>query len=210
MSKTAQGFVAKIFTKTGSSKRGPWVADSFKIQDEEGNEDPYFYQMGFREKGQLDVPPKFKEGDYIVFDYDDKDDSARTYLAGTGKIKKDPPVKKQAAATTSAPAANSSTQQNIHYQSSRKDAIELVELLLDVDALPHTKTKSAAGVAARFDEITAAVDQLTVKFFNDIETFRVFETVQDTGEVDSSADGHLPEDEPEDINVTDEDGDEPI
>ena len=210
MSGTAEGFVSKIFTKSGNSKRGKWVADSFKIADEEGNEDPYFYQMGFRDKGQLDVPPKFKEGDYIVFDYDDKDDSARTYLAGTGKIKKNK-VKPEAPKSQGAPAAGSgSTQQNIHYQNSRTAAIELVALLLDKDALPITGAKTAAGKAARFEEITQTVDQQTVKFFNDLESFRLFETVQDVGIVDTSADGDLP-DEPEDVTVTDEDSaDEPI
>lgn len=212
VSGTAQGFVAKIFTKSGDSKRGKWVADSFKIEDEEGNEDPYFYQMGFREKGKLDVPPKFKEGDYIVFDYEDKDDSARKYLEGTGKIKKNK-VKSASTSTASAGGAPASgggnTQQNIHYQNSRTAAIELVGLLLEHKALPVTGANSKAGTAARYDEITAAVDQLTVKLFNDLESFRLFETVQDIGVVDTSADGDLP-DEPEDVVVTDDDDDEPI
>ena len=125
MSGKAEGFVTKIFTKTGNSARGKWVADSFKIADAEGNEDSFFYRMGFREKGKLDVPPAFNEGDYIRFEYSDNDDKTRDYVKGTGvKVKNTP---ENHAPAKAAPAAASqsagSTQQNIHYQNSRTAAI---------------------------------------------------------------------------------------
>lgn len=211
MSGKTEGFVTKIFTKSGNSARGKWVADSFKIADADGNEDSYFYQMGFRAKGKLDVPPAFVEGDYIRFEYEDKDDSARTYKAGTG-VKVGNAPEQSAPAPSQAPAASgpapvNKTSQNIHYQNSRTAAIETVGLLLENAALPITGAKTKAGEAARYDEIVAAVNKLTVQFFNDLESFRLLDTVADAGVVDTSADEELPEDEP---TVTDESADEPI
>ena len=198
MSKRTEGYVAKVFTKSGNSARGKWVADSFKIKDADGNEDPFFYQMGFRDKGKLEVAPPFKEGDYIAFAYEDKDDSARSFVKGSGKVKSG-----VAPAPATAPAGGSSggshgTQQNIHYQNSRTAAIEVVGLLLEHKALPITNANSKAGVAARYDEIVDAVNKLTVQLFNDLETFRLLETVADAGVIDTSADGDLPDDEDED------------
>lgn len=194
MSNTAEGYVVKIFTKTGNSARGKWVADSFKIQDEAGNEDPFFYRLGFRDKGALDTPPAIQEGQYIRFSWTANDDKSRDFVQGSGKIVSG---KQAAPAAPSAPqdVRTSNTQQNIHYQNSRGHAVELVGLLLENDALPKTGAKTAAGVAKRYDEIVEAVDKLTVKFFNDLETFRLFDTVADSGVVDTSADGALPDDE---------------
>lgn len=215
MSGKAEGYIAKVFTKSGNSKRGKWVADSFKIHDGNGNEDPFFYQMGFRDKGKLDTPPPFAEGDYITFEYEDKDDSARTFKKGTGRVKQG-----MAAPAAPAPAkaagagGGAQTQQYIHYQNSRTAAVELVGILLENDALPKTGAKTKAGQAARYDEVVGAVNKLTVQFFNDLETFRLLDTVADGGVVDTSADGDLPEDEEEledDIPFGDEeDDDEPV
>lgn len=196
MSNTAEGYVVKIFTKTGNSARGKWVADSFKIQDDSGNEDPFFYRLGFRDKGNLDQPPSIQEGQYIKFSWTDNDDKSRDFVKGSGKIvsgKEAAPAAPQRTGGGTAPSSN--TQQNIHYQNSRGHAVELVGLLLENDALPKTGAKTAAGVAKRYDEIVEAVDKLTVKFFNDLETFRLFDTVADSGVVDTSADGALPDDE---------------
>lgn len=213
MAGQAEGFVTKIFTKSGNSPRGKWVADSFKIADAEGNEDSFFYQMGFREKGKLDVPPAFVEGDYIRFQYEDKDATARSYKPGTGVKVGNAPARPQQSATSSqgasTGAAGHGTQQNIHYQNSRTAAIELVDVLLSHNALPITGAKTKAGEAARYEEIVDSVNKLTVQFFNDLETFRLFETVSDAGVVDTSADEELPEDEEPEVTVT-EDGDEPI
>lgn len=212
MAGQTEGFVTKIFTKTGNSARGKWVADSFKIADKDGNEDSFFYQMGFRKKGKLDVPPAFTEGDYIRFEYEDKDDSARSYKEGTGvKVGNAPeaPAVTSTPATTAPAAAGKggrAQSQNIHYQNSRTAAVELVSVLLENNALPITGAKTKAGEAARYDEIVEAVNKLTVQFFNDLESFRLFDTVSDAGEVDTSADEELPDAEP---TVT-EDGDEPI
>lgn len=213
MSNKTEGFVVKLFTKSGNSARGKWVADSFKIKDKAGNEDPFFYQMGFRDKGKLDTPPSFGEGDYIRFDYDDKDDSARTYKKGSGiKVGNapTPPPASAPAASQGSASATGSTQQNIHYQNSRTAAIQTVETLLSHGGLPISGAKSKAGEAQRYEEITAAIDKLTVQYFNDLESFRLFETVSDSGKVNVSADGALPDDEVEEEGPVLEDGDEPL
>jgi hypothetical protein len=215
MSNTAEGYVVRIFTKTGNSARGKWVADSFKIQDDSGNEDPFFYRLGFRDKGSLDKPPAIQEGQYIRFSWTDNDDKSRDFVQGSGKIvagKEAAPSQSPATSTQGAASgAGKPTQQNIHYQNSRGHAVELVGLLLENDALPKTGAKTAAGVAKRYDEIVEAVDKLTVKFFNDLETFRLFDTVADSGEVDTSADGALPDDELEtDSPETEDDFDDDI
>lgn len=200
-----RGVISKMFVKQGSGRYGPWVADSLKIAVN-GVEDPYYYRLGFREKEALDKAPPFSEGDVIEFSYKDVDEKSREIIKGTGRVlgkgsHSEPPVQAAAPAATS----SNSTQQNIHYQNSRTAAIELVGILLANDGLSISGNKQKAGQAMRFDEITAAVDKLTVKFFNDLETFRLFDTVQDFGEVDTSADAELPEDEPVDEGLEDED-----
>ena len=197
MSNKAEGFITKVFTKEGGSGKRAWALDNVLLSDADGEELGWF-GLGFRD--DVDVAPKCKEGDYIVFEWEE-DGKYRNVVKGTAKIRaadKAPARKQSTVSPGSAGSASSSqgTQQNIHYQNSRTAAIELVSVLLDSDALSITAAKTKAGQAKRFDEIVAAVDKLTVKYFNDLETFRLFETVSDFGVVDTSADGDLPDDEP--------------
>lgn len=209
MSNKVEGFIGKIFTKTGGSGKRAWALDNFLIQDPDG-EDIGWFGNGFRD--DVDVAPKCKEGDYIVFEWE-QEGKYQNIVKGTAAIRA--PEKAPERTQKQAPAASGgdqSTQQNIHYQNSRTAAIELVGLLLDSDALPVTGAKTKAGQAKRFDEISAAVDQITVRFFNDLESFRLFDTVADTGEVDTSPDGDLPEDSGNDAPSAPaaDDGDEPL
>lgn len=199
MSIKQEGFIAKISTKEGSGQRGPWALDNLLLQDENG-EDIGWFGLGFRDNAN--TPPKCQEGDYIRFEYEVVKKGQyenNNIVKGSAKIvKKDVPESAPAAsaAPTSAGAAKVSTQQNIHYQSSRTAAIELVGILLENDALPHSSVKTKAGQAKAFDEIKASVDKLTVQFFNDLESFRLFDTVADAGDIDVGADGDLPDAEP--------------
>lgn len=204
---SAEGFIKKVYEKKGSGGKGAWALDNLLIVDENG-EDIGWFGLGFRDDAS--VPPKCKEGDYVTFDWE-ADGDYKNIVKGSAVIKKDAP--KQQAPTAGAgigpaiPSGGGSTQQNIHYQNSRTAAIELTGLLLDNDALPKTNAKTAAGVSKRYDEITATVNKLTVQFFNDLESFRLFDTVADAGIVDTSADGQLPESAEVPTN---EDGDEPL
>ena len=86
----------------------------------------------------------------------------------------------------------------------------MVAVLLEHNGLPISGAKSKAGEAQRYEEITEAVDKLTVQYFNDLESFRLFDRVADAGDIDTGADGALPDDEVEETVVVMEDGDEPI
>lgn len=160
------GFIAKIGIKTGTSKRGAWKLYSIKIdgQDE-------WISAGF------DAPP-CKEGDYVSIEAEQNDKGY--WDAKSIKQVKNAPAK-EAAAVSGPALAKTSTQTSIHYQSARKDAIALIELLLTHKALPMSASATAAGTAKRYEEITALIDKLTVRYFNDAETHRILEDVTDEG-----------------------------
>ena len=85
------------------------------------------------------------------------------------------------------------TEPRIRYQNARSAAIEVIGLLLQHDALPASAAKTKAGQAKRFDEISAAVDKLTVQYFTDTGTLRLLETVAD-GRIEGPAPAPLPPD----------------
>ena len=191
-------FVQKLNTKSGTNRNGrPYTLYSMKLADKDGNELPGWYNCGF------EAPP-CKEGDYVKLESTPKG-SNFDVVKGSVQVSKNPPARVQpqrqrSSGGSAAPASNKDygqTQKNIHYQNSRTAAIEVVGLLLEHDALPMSTAKGKAGAAARFDEIVASVNKLTVQYFNDLETFRLFETVADAGEVDTSGDGELPDTEEE-------------
>lgn len=191
------GFVKKINSKSGTAKTGkPYTLSSMKLSDKDGNELPGWYQFGFD-------APTCKEGDYVKLEATPKGNNWEI-VKGSVKVSKNPPAaprqeRQEAGASGGSSKDYGQTQKNIHYQNSRTAAIEVVGLLLDNDALPMSAAKSKAGQAARFDEIIASVNKLTVQYFNDLESFRLFDTVADAGVVDTSGDGDLPDadEEPE-------------
>lgn len=185
-------FVQKVNTKSGTNRNGnPYTLFSLKLADKDGNELPGWYQCGFDR-------PVCKEGDYVKLDATPKGNNFDV-VKGSIKVSKNPPAAPVQAASSS-PATGGAksggrTQQNIHYQNSRTAAIELVGLLIDNKALPLVKADSKAGVTARYDVILDSVNKLTVQLFNDLETFRLFDTVVDGGEVSTEGDGELPDSE---------------
>lgn len=188
-------FVKKLNSKSGTNRNGkPYTLSSIKLADKDGNELPGWYQFGFDK-------PACKEGDYVKLEATPKGNNFEI-VKGSVQVSKNPPAAPQAV-SQSQPSASSApqskdygqTQKNIHYQNSRTAAIEVVGLLLEHDALPLSSAKSKAGQTSRFDEIVASVNKLTVQYFNDLETFRLFDTVSDAGEVDTSGDGELPDTE---------------
>jgi len=211
MTHAVKGFVAKIFKKEGTSKKGPWTAYSFKVELEDGNEDPYFYQFGFSE-------PPFAEGDYIQFSATDKDDRARTYTEGSGKIVKNAPARSQKEKSGSGGGGGRgnyggggakvktselfgeiggyNTEDDIRrmsYSAARGDAVTLVAAMLEHKALPMSEAQTKAGVAKRFEAISEMVDKFTVEFFFDSASGRKLETVADGGVVNVAADAPVPD-----------------
>lgn len=167
------GYCKKLNEKNGQSKRGKWTLYSAIFEKSDGTETPWV-SFGF------DKPP-IEEGGYYKVGVEEKD-GRLTYVAGSGS-KVDAPV--AAKSTPSAPSKSEGTGTNrddaIQYQSSRKDALQLVSLLLEHDALPLSASSTKAGTAKRFDEIKAMVDKLTVELFHDIHSGRVLLKVVDAG-----------------------------
>lgn len=212
MAEQKKGFVKRTFKKEGTSSKGDWYAYSFKIEDTDGNEDSFFYQLGFNKP----LGP-IKEGVYLEFDAEPKDDRAMTVVEGSGKLPKNPPARKASSKSSGGggggrgrggPQTKTSelfgeiggynTEDDIRrmsYSAARDAAVQLVVALLANDALPMSAAKNKGGQAKRFDEILAQADKLTVEFFYDSATGRKLDTVADSGTVNTAADGDVPDKE---------------
>lgn len=193
-----KGFIAKIGEKSGKSNKGrAWTIYSIKLEKEDGSELDKWISAGFDK-------PSVREGDYVKIIAEEND---KGYLnASEIKKLKNAPARSKAAAGGSGGDGRGSqaTQKSIHYQSARKDALNLVALLLAQDALPLTSAKGKAGEAKRFVELSALVDKLTVQYFFDAETQRLLDSVADAGAVAAADVGKLPEDSDDDEEEDDE------
>jgi ribosomal 50S subunit-recycling heat shock protein len=179
---TYQGFVSKIITKEGTSSRGRrWQSWAARLEKEDGTEYPEWISFGFEK-------PSVKEGDYVKIETAKDDKGYQKVVSAT--TLKNPPAKaanqpQSAGAVPPSPGIPntyvSTRDTSIQYQSSRKDAIAVLELLISKDALPLTGAKTKAGEQARYEEISALVDKLTVRFYNDVATMRVLDKVEDEG-----------------------------
>lgn len=192
------GFVTGYHEKTGMGRNNrPYTLYSFQMVDKDGNKIPGYFQCGFDK-------PACKDGDYIKVDTAPDGNNFKVTVPSI-KISKNAPAmpKQQAPASGGGQAGYSGggnredVQNAIQYQSSRKDALHAVELLLANDALKLVKADTKAGAASRFDVILAAIDKLTVAFYNDVGTLRKLESVADVGVVDLEGDGDLPDSEDE-------------
>lgn len=207
-----EGFVKKITTKTGTGKRGAWTAYSAKLENAEGKEYDQWVGLGFENPG-------FKEGDYVQLQTT-TENGREQLVKGSIKVKKNAPARANANANSGstgktssdavAPAtgqSNAERQNSITYQSSRKDAIEIVKLLLANEALPTATAKGKAATAKRYDEITLAIEKLTVELYTDVNTLRIIERVADAGTVkaEKGAKNDLPDDADKDDDA-DQDG----
>jgi hypothetical protein len=193
MSQEIKGFVKKLNVKEGTGKRGAWKAYSGRIELDDGTEFDGWVSFGF------EAPP-FKEGDYVKFSAEKDDKGYLKMLKGSGKVSKNPPARAttQNAAGVETPVGDFNRQTNpedarrMGYANARTAAIEVIKLLVEVDGLPLTKAVTKAAEAKRFDEVLAAVDKLTVRFYNDGVSLRQLTVVADTFVASDAADGELP------------------
>lgn len=182
------GDVVKIAKREGQGARGPWTAYNVLLA-EKGKET--WVSFGFE-------LPGFGPGDRIKTSGFLKDGKYLTYTKGAEvKVKAGGANKQANASENSSSGGYQDRNASIVYQSSRKDAIALVEILLANDSLPVSGAKSKTGEAKRFDEILAFVDKLTVQFYNDVDTLRKLETVEDAGAVEKDDEYPVPGDVPE-------------
>src|SRR5579859_2462418 len=178
-----QGYVKKVNTKDGKGKRGPWTLYSCIIEQDDGTESGWI-SCGFEK-------PPFAEGSYISLETS-KDGNYTNYVEGSAKVLS-PPVKATPAASSAAPAERKGAyvdrNDSIVYQSSRKDALSLVALLLEHDGLPLSTATAKSGIAKRYEEIKAFVDNVTIEYYFDVQTGRTIQQVVDAGAEPAAAAG---------------------
>ena len=176
-----EGYLEETDQKSGMGKRGPWTMYRGQIGK-------IWVSFGFNK-------PTINKGDYVSVVIE-KDANNYDVVKSAAKI----PAPQQPVADKASPrgdnghlSATGDRNNSIVYQSSRKDALALVALLITQNALPVSEAKTKAGTAKRYEEIMALVDKLTVQYFYDVNTLRNLDRVQDGG-ADAPAPSALPED----------------
>lgn len=200
--KTFEGEIAIISKREVKLRNGPGTAYSAKVVKPDGVEYDEWIGFGFKE-------PDCKQGDSVIITAKQENgywkaiDVQVTKVATVGAAAPAAPASGPSGSTessaSSAPQASSSSKrtvdQNIHYQNSRSAAIELTDLLLKHDAVPLSKTTGKAGQAARYEELTALVNKLTVILYHDLATFRLVNDIADVYEVPVAEPGFDPDPE---------------
>lgn len=187
MSEKVTGVLEDTGRRTGTTKGGkPWTAYSGKV-------DGKWYSFGFS------APEGIAKGDNVTLEVEE---DANGYPI-VARFTKSAATAGKPAATAGAAASSSSSfvssapsvdrNSSIVYQSSRKDALVLVELLISQDALPISAAKTAAGKAKRYEEVMGLVDKLTVQYYYDVISLRQLDRVADAGAEQKAPDA-LPED----------------
>src|SRR5579859_7467920 len=138
-------------SKTGVGKRGPWTLYKVKVSGQ-------WYSAGFER-------PSFRVGETIEFSTEAGNGGrGQNIVKGSVKVSNTPAPAPSPDAPAPAPRQDGPTvDQRIVMQHSQEMAIQLVALLLSHNALPVTKADTKAGEAKRFEEISAAVNKLTVQ-----------------------------------------------
>lgn len=199
MSEKFEGFVKVVNKRDGVNSRGAWFVESFKLVASDGKELEPWFQFDFNVK----VP--FQKDEYVSFDAE-SGEYGFTVVPGTGRKVSNPPSRSQQARTSSGGSNTSKSgdshngtsdnywknktahelenvEPRIRYTSARNFALEFVTFLADQDALPSTGAKTKAGQASREEEIAAIVDKYTVKYYGDVQTLRLLDTIEDAGNV---------------------------
>lgn len=213
------GFVARIGHKTGNGSRGPWHLYSVKLEKEDGEEYKDWITLGFRDEPP---PIQEGEYITLEANTDDQgrlvfvEGSAKKpknppvrksrsasgggqskpgYSGGAGKGRGgvgggyQPRVRDGSGVND---RTNPEDAKRMSYANSRSAAIEVVGLLLEHKALPVSGATGKAAEAKRFVEVLAAIDKLTVEFYNDGMELRKLATVADAGVVSVAPDAELP------------------
>jgi hypothetical protein len=199
MSETIKGFVKKIGMRAGTGRSGPYTAYSLRVELENGTEFDGWIGLGYK-------APAFKEGDYGKFEVG-KNDKGYWTLANFTPVKNAPKPAAAAQGGNNGFVSGEVRQSAIHYQSSRAHAIDTVELLHKLDALPLSSAKTKAGEAKRYEEVMSLVDKITVQYYYDCETHRLLKTVVDAGANVKDV-GKLPDDAEDEDPAPGDDGDD--
>lgn len=171
MSQFVKGQVFKVYPKTFPGK-----AESYSVKLEDN---PIYYRMGTRRFAGI-----AESGNVIEFSATPNTDGKSANVDGDVKLSAPAAV-----AATGTPALSGSARDNsIQYQSSRKDALEFVGLIVKTDAV-----KLPAKQAAKLVALTALVDQYTASFFEDINTLGAVTRELEGGAAPASGEGESEE-----------------
>jgi len=179
------GLVADINSKTGSGKRGPWELRNVKVELTDGS--VQWLSLGFGIKDKQPNPLfQLSKGAFGAFEYTEeqsKDGKYTNKIVSTFQPREAPkPVVEAPQAVKAGTSVYHERDDRIGYQNSRTAAIETVKALLEHNAVPLSKTAGGTGVQARYEEIIELVNKLTVRYSNDLKTFRLFDSVVDDGD----------------------------
>lgn len=190
--KTFTGEISFIHIKEGEGQRGPWKAYSAKITKEDGEEYDEWVNFGFKKppcaKGDSVVITTVKEKGFWVAkdvevtakakEVDSDEEDSESGKTGT---------KGQSASSAPQASSGPNKDQRIQYQHSQDMGIRLASLLLANKAVPLTATAGKAGEAARYEEVVALVNKLTVALNNDVATGRLVRDIEDAYEAPAEA-----------------------
>lgn len=194
--KKVVGFVEKKNSKTGQGRKGPWTVWSLLLKDSEGD-DIGWISCGFDE-------PQCEENDHILLFTEENARGYEQMVKGSLKVNPNPPKapeKPVTAPTRAGSKDNYNGDQARHermYHASRGSAIELIQVLVENDGLPLSAANTKGNKAKRFEEITQAVDKMTVRFFRDespeyMGDFRLLSSVEDAGKISPPMENDLPD-----------------
>lgn len=138
------GQVFKVYEKTFSGKNNY----SVKLEN-----DPLYYRMNQKRFAGIAEP-----GNTVTFSAEMNEDGKSARV--TGELKK-----ASGPAAAAAPVSTGNRESSIHYQSARKDALVMVDLLIRTEALSLGKAPAKKAAI-----IEAALDRYTALFFEDIGT----------------------------------------
>lgn len=147
-----QGVIENVSTKNGMGKNGPWTMYSMQVNGE-------WYGCGFK-------PIQAGKNDYVSFDFEQsgnyKNAKNVQVVAAPAGAAQQAPSASPAQAAGSAPVSKRDV--SIQYQSSRKDAIQTLDLLLKNEAISLPAKK-----ADKFDAALALLDEITARFYLRLE-----------------------------------------
>ncbi len=148
-----QGIVEETSTRQVNGKFGPSTVYNFRINGE-------WYGAGFKDPGA-------KQGDMVEFvlemngQYKNAKD---TVVLASGDTPSGDGSSQAAAQPAPAALAPNKRELSIHYQSCRKDAIAVMALLLEQDAIPIKATKQAD----KMDILLGFVNELTERYLQEL------------------------------------------
>jgi hypothetical protein len=146
-----EGVVFKVYEKEFSGK----MTYSIKLDGQ-----PLYHRAKFNRYAGIAEP-----GNRIAFDADDNPDKKSTTITSPVVLVAATPVAASGAPSAGGGGWGAERNNSIVYQSSRKDAIAFLQIVLGAGSL-----KLPAALNAKLGALEAALDRYTALFFDDVNT----------------------------------------